>query len=182
MSETWNNLYEASAAAGSMTLFMLLSALVLLMFLVAMAGSVIPILPGPIFAFFGVLILKLTIAAVALSWTGVLICLALAVLSMLLDYVLPVKYSPTRAGAWGAFVGVFFGLAVGMLFPPLAIFGVFLGPLVCAYLFEYYSNRDFRKAWKTGKGAFWGTLLSVIARIAVIMLMVAVVVIDIVMG
>lgn len=155
-----------------MAAFVLVAALALLMFLTAIAGSVVPILPGPLLAFLAVLLLKLTIASDALSWACVLVCLLITAASFALDYVLPVKYTPTRAGSWGAFAGVFAGLVVGMLFPPLAVPAIFLAPLLLAFAFEYRSNASFKKAWQSGKGAFFGTLMSVFARVAAIFLMV----------
>ena len=172
----WLGIGEVSAHAASLTFTALLFLLLLFMLLVAVAGSVIPVLPGPIFAFFAVLVLKFVTDGI--SWIGVLICLALTIASAVLDYILPVKFTPTRAGAWGAFLGVFAGLIAGALFPPIAIFAVFLGPLLCAFVFEYNSNASFKSAWQSGMGAFVGTLAGVFARLAAIFLIMLVCVLD----
>jgi Uncharacterized protein conserved in bacteria len=172
----WQSLGEISAYAGGVTLAALFFLLLLFMLLVAVAGSVIPVLPGPVFAFFAALILKFSTDKI--SWISVLLCLAITIASAVLDYVLPMKFTPTRAGAWGAFLGVFAGLIAGALFPPIAIFAVFLGPLLCAFAFEYNSNLSFKSAWKSGMGAFVGTMAGVFARLFAIFLMILICALD----
>lgn len=179
--EVWQSFNDGVAAAGNFSVFVLLSALIFFLFLAAIAGCVVPVLPGPALAFLAVVIWKLTLGSALISWIAVAICLFLAIIATLLDYWLPVKYTPTRAGALGAFIGVFAGLIVGIVFPLFAIPAIFLGPLLFAFMFEYNSNKDFQKAWKSGKGAFVGTVLGIFAKILMILMMIGVVLVDVIL-
>lgn len=178
----WRSIYESMPATFGFLYFMLIAFVLVLFFLISVAGCIIPVLPGPIIAFLAVLILRLTIASNLLSWTSVIICLALALITQVFDYWLPVKYTPTRAGAIGAFVGAFAGFFVSIIFPPLVLFAIFLGPMLCAFAFEYSSNANFKRAWQSGKGAFLGTIISVFAKIFVIFAMIVLVLTDIIVS
>lgn len=177
--QLWQSLYEGSSAIGGYAWFIGITLALVVIFLVSIAGCLLPVVPGPALAFCGVVLWKFTIGANVISWWSVVICLFLTLLAQLVDYILPMKYAPTKSGTWGALVGVLAGLVLAVLFPPFALFAIFLSPLVFAFGFEYASNKDIQKAWKTGKGAFLGTILTVVAKAFIIFIMIAVVLTDI---
>ena len=82
-----------------------------------------------------------------------------------------IKYTPTKSGAWGAFVGVLVGALAAILFPPIALFAIFFAPLIFAFAFDLLSGGEFEKALHTGFGAFLGTLIAVFAKLFIIFLM-----------
>ena len=56
--------------------------------LLGIIGSFLPVLPGPLTSWFGLLILHLT-AAVLMNWTILIITLFFALVLWLLDYIIP---------------------------------------------------------------------------------------------
>lgn len=144
---------------------------VLLLMLLAVAGCVLPIIPGPILAFCAIVLWKFSLSDNRISYIVLGICLLLTVFAQFLDWWLPIKYTPSKSGAWGAFVGVFVGAIISIVFPPIALFAIFLSPLAFAFAFDFLAGGTFDKALKTGAGAFLGTIIAVFAKLAVIFAM-----------
>ncbi len=129
-----------------------------LLTLLGIAGSFLPVLPGPITGWVGLLLLHLT-KAVPMDYTFLGITLAVSVIIWILDYIIPSlgtkKYGGTKYGA----VGTTLGMIVGFLIPiPLgfiigAFAGAFLGELI-------HDKNDYQKAWKGAVGSFLGFLAS----------------------
>ena len=94
-------------------------------------GSALPIIPGPPLAWAGYLFLRWTpyIADNKNYNNSLWIMLFLVILVTVLDYVVPVwgtrRYGGSKAGMWGATIG----LVVGLFLGPLGIIaGPFAGP------------------------------------------------------
>lgn len=127
----------------------------LLFYIVAVAGVVVPVLPGAPLALVGALLAAWIMGferfgLPPLIYTGVLVGV-----SQLVDlagtYLGSRYYGAGRAGIWGGVIG---SLA-GLFFPP---FGFLLGALIGAVLFELVAGRPFKEAARSGLGAFIGTL------------------------
>jgi uncharacterized protein YqgC (DUF456 family) len=118
-------------------------------------GSILPLLPGPPISYVGILVIHFLGGysfSNALLWSyGIA-----SFLLIILDYYLPIwttkKFGGSKAGQWGASVGVILGLFAGP-------WGIVLGPLVGAYVGELISGRKNQDAWQSAKGAFLGFLL-----------------------
>lgn len=144
-----------------------------LLFLVALAGIVLPVLPGVPIAAVGALLAGWMTGFERLSLTPLLIVAALAVLAQVVElassWIGARYYGAGRPGLWGGVLGSLLGL---ILFPP---FGFLVGALVGAVLFELLAGRAFNDAVRAGIGAFVGTLGGSVAKV-VIMAAIAVVV------
>ena len=134
--------------------------LLIIGFLVALLGiigSFLPILPGPITSWVGLLILHAT-KAVPMNWTFLGITLAIAIIIWIIDYFIPAigtkKFGGSRYGVIGTMIGLIIGL---LFFPP---FGIIIGPFLGAYLGEMINNKDKKKALKAAFGSFIGFLTS----------------------
>lgn len=183
LQEIWQVIYENSGNAGDMGLFFLMSVLVIFIFLFAFAGCIVPIIPGPTLAFLGILFWKLALANDKISYVSIILCALFALLAQLLDWILPVKYTPSKRGAWGAFFGVLVGAIISIMMPPFALIAIFASPLLFAFLFEYSDeNSNAKQALKVGIGAFIGTLMSVIAKTAFVLLMILTALVDYIIG
>ncbi len=135
----------------------LLLALGITLIIIGLIGCVVPVLPGPPISFLGVVSLHYT------QWGGfdsdLLWTLgSIAVIVTLLDFIVPIwgtkKFGGSRAGIWGASIG----LMVGLFFGPLGIiFGPFLGALVG----EFTKHSDSNKAFVAALGSLFGLLLGV---------------------
>jgi uncharacterized protein len=125
--------------------------------LLGIAGSFIPVLPGPFTSWVGLLLLYLT-EAVPMSYTLLGITLAISIFIWVLDYIIPAmgtkKFGGSRAGA----IGTTIGLILGLLSPiPLGfIIGAFLG----AFIGELTHNTNINRALKAAFGSFIGFLAS----------------------
>ena len=126
--------------------------------LLGIIGSFIPVLPGPITGWIGLLILHLT-KVIPMDWTFLGITLAIAVVIWGLDYVIPAwgtkKFGGSKYGIWGTV----FGLILGILF--LGPLGIIVGPFAGAFLGEMiHDSTDSKKAVKAAFGSFIGFMLS----------------------
>ena len=125
--------------------------------LLGLIGSFLPVLPGPIMGWVGLLLLHLT-QAIPMSYTFLGITLAISLLIWILDYTIPAmgtkKFGGSRAGA----IGTTLGLIIGLISPiPLGfIIGAFLGALIG----ELTHKIDFTRALKAAFGSFLGFLAS----------------------
>ena len=129
-----------------------------LLTLLGIAGSFLPVLPGPIMGWLGLLLLYLT-KAVPMSYTFLGITLAISILIWVLDYIIPAmgtkKYGGTKFGAIGTSIGLIIGLIVPI---PLGfLIGAFLGAFIGELI---HDHMDFHKAIKGAVGSFLGFLAS----------------------
>ena len=129
-----------------------------LLIILGILGSFLPVLPGPITSWFGLLVLYLS-DAVPMNWTFLGITLAIAILIWLIDYIIPAmgtkKFGGTRYGVIGTMVGLVLGI---FFFPP---FGLIIGPFLGAFIGEMIKdNKDSKRALKAAFGSFIGFLTS----------------------
>lgn len=128
--------------------------------IVGFLGSALPVLPGPPLAWVGYLLLKWTnYVTDNQSYENALwIMLFFVVLVTVLDYIVPVwgtkKYGGTKAGMWGATIGLIIGLFLGPV-------GIILGPFAGAFIAELVTGKREKEALRAGWGSFLGFLLGV---------------------
>ena len=128
-----------------------------LFMLLGIIGSFLPILPGPLTSWFGLLILHLT-DAIPMNWTFLVIWLAIAILIWLLDYFIPDLGTKRFGGSRYGMIGTTIGLLVG-LFSPIP-FGIIIGAFVGALIGELINKNDKDVALKAAFGSFLGFLTS----------------------
>ena len=122
--------------------------------LIGIAGSVLPVIPGPPIGWVGLLLLYLT-KSVPMDYWAIGITLFLAILVSILDYVVPAigtkKFGGTKYGMWGTTIG----LVVGLFIPiPL---GFLIGSVLGAFIGEMlYDSNDTNRATKAAVGSFIG--------------------------
>ena len=142
-----------------------------LLLLIGFIGCVVPVLPGPIIGYCGLLALNPTERCPS---TLVLVTMGLLVAAVTVaDYVVPAigakKFNCSRWGTAGCFVGTL----VGLFFVP---FGILLGPFLGAFLGELIARKPVGTALKGGLGAFLGFLSGIFLKILACVAMTAVVV------
>lgn len=121
-------------------------------------GSFIPILPGPITSWIGLLLLHLT-NAIPYNWTFILTTFTIAIFVYILDYIIPAigtkKFGGSRYGIIGTTVGLIFGLIF------LGPFGIIVGPFIGAFIGELiHDNENSNRALKAAFGSLIGFLFS----------------------
>lgn len=133
-----------------MDIVLLVLASVLL--LVGLAGSVLPVIPGPPLSFAGLLLLEWSGFA-DLSLRYLVVWGAVTLLVTILDYFLPVWMTRRFGGSRAATIGSGLGLVAGIfVFPP---WGMILFPFLGALAGELINNReDTNKALRVAFGSF----------------------------
>jgi uncharacterized protein YqgC (DUF456 family) len=136
-----------------------------LLTLLGLVGSFLPILPGPITGWFGLLLFYST-KIIPSDWTFLGITLAIAILIWVLDYVIPAIGTKRFGGSKYGVYGTTIGLIVGLLSPiPFGILiGAFFGALIGELL---YDSKDTNRAIKASFGAFIGFLASATIKFSV---------------
>jgi uncharacterized protein len=139
----------------------------IVLMLAAIAGCILPFLPGPPLAVGALLIQQLR--EVAPFSTQFLIWWAIiAAVVTLLDYVIPVygtkRFGGTKYGVWGSTIG----LVAGLFIPPL---GLIIGPFVGAFIGEMLASSNSRVALRAALGSFIGFLLGTLLKLVVCVVM-----------
>lgn len=132
--------------------------------IVGIIGAILPIIPGTVLSFVGMLCAYFTSTS-ALGEGQLWLWGAISVVVIILDYILPAYFSKvfggSKAGSWGATIGVIVGL---FTMGPL---GVIVGPFIGAIAGEMlHQKQPFDKAIVVGLGSlvsfFVGTGLKLI--------------------
>lgn len=127
-----------------------------LLILLGIAGSVLPVIPGPPLAWLGLLLLNLSKFA-GFTTLFLVVMAAVMVLITVLDFIIPAwgtkKFGGSKAGATGSVAGLIVGLFFGLP-------GIVFGPFVGAFVGEYLTNSGrFKEALKSATGSFMGFLI-----------------------
>lgn len=139
-----------------MEIFLLIVAVVLI--LAGIAGSVLPVLPGPPLAYAGLFFMHFSGPGYKIS-TALLVVLGILVLGItVLDYALPAmgtqRFGGTKYGSWGSTVGLVVGVFTSWLGP----WGILLGPFLGALIGELIYGQTTWAALKSAMGSFLGFL------------------------
>jgi uncharacterized protein YqgC (DUF456 family) len=126
--------------------------------LLGVIGSFIPVLPGPITGWIGLLMLHLT-KVIPMDWTFLGITLGVAILIWGIDFIIPAwgtkKFGGSKYGIWGTILG----LIIGLVF--LGPLGIIVGPFLGAFVGELiHDSTDSKRAVKAAFGSLVGFMLS----------------------
>ncbi|QHI38255.1 hypothetical protein IMCC3317_36450 [Kordia antarctica] len=136
-----------------------------LLMLLGIIGSFLPIIPGPITSWFGLLFMHLT-EAIPNNWTFLGITLAIAIIVFVLDYIIPAIGTKRFGGSKYGIYGTTIGLLLGLLF--LGPFGIIIGPFLGALVGELaFANKDASSAFKAAFGSLIGFLFSTFLKLIV---------------
>jgi uncharacterized protein YqgC (DUF456 family) len=129
-------------------------------------GSFLPVLPGPLTSWVGLLIFHLA-GVVPMNWTFLIITFIFALGIWILDYIIPAMGTKRFGGTKAGMIGTSVGLIVG-LFSPIPG-GIILGPFFGALIGELINKSDFDKAVKAAFGSFLGFIASTFIKFMVAM-------------
>ena len=156
-----------------MTTFLLILALVL--GLIGLAGAVLPVLPGTVLSYLGLLCLGF-VPESAVGISALLTWALVALVVIVSDYFLPGYFSKLCGGTKAGITGATIGAILGVFF--LNVLGIVLGPFVGAVVGEMVSGKlPLRKAIVVGLGAlmsfFVGTGVKLVVGIWMLYIIVA---------
>ena len=140
-----------------------------LLILVGVAGTIVPALPGIPMIFAGAWLIGYMEDYQYFGW-GTLIALGvLTVISLIIDWVSQTmgaqKAGATKLGLSGAFLGTIIGIPFGLV-------GIFLFPVLGAFIGEMIGHRDMRKAGKVSWATWIGMIAGIAAKLAIAFIMI----------
>ena len=143
---------------------------------IGILGTFLPVLPGLAVSFFGLILYKFSGNPDFSIWYIVIFGI-LTLISLVLNYIIPIKTTEKYGGSNYGKYGGLIGTIIGLFFPPIGfiigmLLGVFLGELI-------HDKTDKKKAFNATKGAFLGFIYGTGFNLLVGLAMFLVVLIDI---
>ncbi len=146
--------------------------------LLAIIGSLLPVLPGPLLAYIAFILLQLT-SKDPFSATFLLIRACIIILLMILDYVVPSrgtkKFWGTKWGVCGSTIWLIVWVIIlpilGITLGPFGLIWLIGGPFVGAYLGERFGGKQNTHALRSARGSFIGFVTGSLLKIVVSVIM-----------
>jgi uncharacterized protein YqgC (DUF456 family) len=133
--------------------------------MLGLIGSFLPVLPGPLTSWLGLLILYFT-SIVPINYTFLGITLAIAILIWILDYIIPAIGTKRFGGSTYGVYGTTIGLLIG-LFSPIPL-GILIGAFLGAFIGEVLHDKtNTKRAFKASIGSLLGLITSTIIKFTV---------------
>ncbi|MBZ9632090.1 DUF456 domain-containing protein [Salegentibacter sp. LM13S] len=127
-------------------------------------GSFLPVLPGVPLSWVGLLLLYLA-PSVPINFWVLGIAFILAAIIYALQLIIPAmgtkKYGGSKAGMWGATIGLVIGI-----FVPIPL-GIVIGAFAGAFIGEIINKADSKSALRAAYGSFIGLLASAFMELVV---------------
>ena len=126
-------------------------------------GSIIPVMPGPIFSFIGLVLLYFgkpdSISIISLAVFGTMM-----VILLIAEYIAPILGAKFSGASKDGLIGAILGCLVGIVFfPPV---GMFLGAFIGAVIGEMAGGKkSMSSALKAGVGTILGSVFMIILQI-----------------
>ena len=127
-------------------------------------GSFLPVLPGPLTSWIGLLVFHLA-DVVPMNWTFLIITFIIALGIWILDYIIPAMGTKRFGGTKAGMIGTSIGLIVGLIAPIPG--GIIIGPFFGALIGELLNKAEFNIALKAAFGSFLGFIASTFIKFMV---------------
>jgi len=146
--------------------------------IIAIIGSILPVLPGPLLAYIAFILLRLTWTH-PFTWTFFIVRAVIIIILTVLDYIIPSrgtkKFWWTKRGVRGSNIGLVVAVIV------LPIFGIVLGPFgliwligwpfLGAYLGEKYAGKQHNHALRAARWSFVGFVTGSLLKLVIAVIM-----------
>jgi uncharacterized protein YqgC (DUF456 family) len=142
---------------------------VIVLMAAGLAGSVLPVLPGPPLIVAGALVHAIATDFRPVGGGRLALLVALAVASYALEYGVTALGARRLGGSRWAVIGAVAGGIVGLVLGPL---GLVIGPLIGAVAAELLATGELRQSVRSGVGAVLGAVAGVVMKLAVSVAMV----------
>ena len=135
-----------------------------LFFLIGLICSLLPVIPGSIIVWLGILGHQLWLGDASVGWEVVILTGILTGLGLLGDVILGYWGAKKFGATWKGAVGALLGAGVGFFIPP-PLFWLIAGPIIGAVVGELLAGRSFAAGSKAGFGTILGTALAFALKI-----------------
>jgi uncharacterized protein YqgC (DUF456 family) len=144
--------------------------LAVILFVLGLVGTILPIMPGVILIYAGMLVYGLLTGFTNLDTAFFIMQGMAVVLVFSLDYLAAAagsrRYGGGRSAAWGAALGILLGF---IFFGP---FGLIIGPFLGAVLAELITGRQPAEAVRAGFGSLVGFVGGTLLKLAIEVMMI----------
>ena len=131
-----------------------------LIFLIGLVCSLLPVVPGSLIVWLGVILHRLWLGADAsVTWKIVILTGVLTLLGQLADFVMGIWGARRFGASWKGAIGAFVGAFIGFFIPP-PLFWLIVGPVLGAVIGELAAGRTFRDGGKAGVGTVIGGIVA----------------------
>lgn len=145
----------------------------LLLIICGLAGTVIPALPGIPMIFAGAWLIGYVEGFEHIGFWTLVSLGVLTVISLIIDWVSQTmgaeRAGATKLGLTGAFIGTILGILFGLM-------GIFLFPVIGAFIGEMLGHRDMRLATKVSWATWVGMMAGIALKVAIAFIMLGVMV------
>ncbi|MGJ8649271.1 MAG: DUF456 domain-containing protein [Opitutaceae bacterium] len=149
-----------------------------LIFMLGLAGSLLPVVPGSLIVWLGVLTHRLWMGADAsVTWKIVILTGIITCIGLLADFVMGVWGARRFGASWKGAAGAFIGAFVGFFIPP-PLFWLIVGPVIGAIIGEMVAGRSFRDGGKAGIGTVVGGILAFALKFGLSVCVIALFILD----
>jgi len=146
--------------------------------IVAIIGSVLPVLPGPLLAYVAFILLQLT-STHPFGWTFFIVWALIIVFLTIVDYIIPSrgtkKFGGSKRGVRGSNIWLVVSVIVlpvfGIVLGPFGLLGLIGGPFLWAYLGEKYAGKQHDHALRSARGSFIGFVTGSLLKIVISLIM-----------
>lgn len=141
-------------------------------FLLGVIGIFLPIFPGIMMIWAGILVNKLWLGDESISWEFFKILTIIMVVGMVIDWILIFWGARSFGASWRGALGAIAGLVIGpIILTP--IIGFIVGPIIGAIVGEVISGKGPGQAGKAGLGAILGNLVGFFVKLIIATLLIA---------
>ena len=138
-----------------------LSIIWIILCVLAIIGSIVPVLPGPLLVYIAFILLQLT-SAHPFSWVFFIVWAIIVACIAVLEYTIPArgtkKFGGSKRWARGSTIGLVIAVIIlpvfGIILGPFGLFGLIGGPFLWAYLGERYAGKQHIHALRSARGSF----------------------------
>lgn len=142
----------------------------IVLFVVGMAGAILPILPGAVAILLGFVVYGLFLGFEPFGFWFWFIQVTIVAVITIADYAVGAwgvkKYGGSRASVIGSMIGIIAGPFV------IPVAGLILGPFLGAFLGELIAGSDAEKSLKVGWGSIVGLFSSTVVKLVLQLIMI----------
>lgn len=147
-------------------------------FLVGLACSFLPVLPGSLIVWLGVLTHRLWMGPEdSVTWKIVILTGIITIIGQLADFFMGIWGARKFGATWKGAIGAFVGALIGFFIPP-PLFWLIVGPIIGAIVGELAAGRSFRDGGKAGVGTVIGGIVAFAMKFGLSVCVIALFVLD----